>query len=136
MSFVVDTCVLLDVALDDPKFGKHSAVTLERYQSRGLVISPLTFIELAPQFDGDLGALQSFCEICGVDYSAGWNAQDTELSARSFALYVEKRRQAKLPKRPVADILIGAFACRFKGLITRNPRDFRPYFPRLKLVVD
>jgi predicted nucleic acid-binding protein len=30
-------------------------------------------------------------------------------------------------------LLIGAFACRYQGLITRNPSDFRRWFPKLKL---
>jgi hypothetical protein len=29
------------------------------------------------------------------------------------------------------DILIGGFACRFQGLVTRNPQHFLPYFPAL-----
>jgi predicted nucleic acid-binding protein len=33
----------------------------------------------------------------------------------------------------VADLLIGAFACRHQGLITRNPTDFRRWFSKLKL---
>jgi hypothetical protein len=31
--------------------------------------------------------------------------------------------------------MIGAFATRFDGLITRNQKDFKPWFPELKLVV-
>jgi predicted nucleic acid-binding protein len=38
--------------------------------------------------------------------------------------YVEKKRARKTERRPVADVLIEAFAQRFDGLITRNPKDF------------
>ncbi|MBM3833050.1 MAG: type II toxin-antitoxin system VapC family toxin [Verrucomicrobia bacterium] len=39
-----------------------------------------------------------------------------------------------MPKRPLADILIGAFALRFDGLLTRNETDFRSVFSQLTIV--
>jgi hypothetical protein len=38
--------------------------------------------------------------------------------------YVEKKRAGKTGRRPVADVLIEAFAQRFEGLIARNLKDF------------
>jgi len=49
----------------------------------------------------------------------------------------EKKRRDHHPrstKRPVADVLIGGFALRFDGLITRNTDDFRKLFPALRLI--
>lgn len=37
-------------------------------------------------------------------------------------------------KRPVADVLIAAFAERFQGIITRNATDFRNILPALTVV--
>jgi hypothetical protein len=34
----------------------------------------------------------------------------------------------------VVDVLIGAFALRFQGLLTRNVTDFRPVFQALTIV--
>jgi predicted nucleic acid-binding protein len=48
--------------------------------------------------------------------------------------HIRQRRAGQSPRRPVADVLIGAFACRFRGLLTRNPRDFAAAFPDLRLV--
>jgi predicted nucleic acid-binding protein len=48
--------------------------------------------------------------------------------------HIRQRRAGQSPRRPVADVLIGAFACRFRGLLTRNPRDFAEAFPDLRLV--
>lgn len=31
-------------------------------------------------------------------------------------------------------VRIGAFACRFDGLITRSGKDFQPWFPGLKII--
>ena len=53
MSMVVDTCVILDVLERDPSFGLASAEILDRYVNEGLIISPVTYIELAPAFLGD-----------------------------------------------------------------------------------
>ncbi|MCX6539760.1 MAG: hypothetical protein NT151_12625 [Acidobacteria bacterium] len=39
-----------------------------------------------------------------------------------------------MPRRPVADVLIGAFASTRQGLLTRNPTDFAPVFPSLTIV--
>jgi len=37
-------------------------------------------------------------------------------------------------KRPAADPLIGAFASRFEGLLTRNTADFHQLYPKLRLI--
>jgi len=34
----------------------------------------------------------------------------------------------------VADLMIGAFAVRAQGLITRNPADFKKFYPGLNLL--
>jgi predicted nucleic acid-binding protein len=34
----------------------------------------------------------------------------------------------------LADLLIGAFACRRRGLITRNPANFKRFYPGLKVL--
>ena len=43
------------------------------------------------------------------------------------------KRQARAAKRPIADILIGGFAANRTGLVTRNPRDFNRWYPRLRM---
>ena len=49
--------------------------------------------------------------------------------------YVMAKRAGKIPKRPIADVLVGAFASRFDGILTRNAADFQPVFPTLNIVV-
>ncbi|MBM3839767.1 MAG: type II toxin-antitoxin system VapC family toxin [Verrucomicrobia bacterium] len=55
---------------------------------------------------------------------------------RHFAChnYVKQKRQGAILKHPIADILIGAFALRFQGLLTRNGREFRRLVPSLTVV--
>jgi predicted nucleic acid-binding protein len=44
-----------------------------------------------------------------------------------------RRKSPPLEKRPVADVLIASFACRFQGIITRNATDFRNIAPKLPI---
>jgi len=136
MAWVVDTCILLDIGLDDPAFGKASEALLQDKVGDGLVISPVTFVELAPAFSGDLGALRRFLSALAVDHAEPWQEQDTEKAARAWSRHIARRHEhpSRSVKRPVADVLIGGFAMRFDGLITRNTGDFRKLFPRLRLI--
>ncbi len=136
MAWVVDTCILLDIGLDDPEFGEASEALLLRKAKDGLVVCPVTFVELAPAFAGDLAALRKFLANLSVDYTELWQNQDTDKSARAWARHIARRREraARRLKRPVADVLIGSFALRFDGLLTRNTGDFRQLFPSLRLV--
>ena len=72
-------------------------------------------------------------EQVGIDFTDPWTFGDTECAHRAWNAYVQARRASHALKRPLADLLIGAFAFRRKGLITRNPADFRRWFPKLKL---
>ena len=48
--------------------------------------------------------------------------------------WVQAKRAGQTSKRPIGDIQIGGFAMRFTGMITRNPTDFRPWFPGLTIL--
>ena len=133
MKWAVDTCVLIDVLENDPTFGVSSADLLEKSLRDGLVICPVTMVELSPAFAGNLETQKHFLEQMGVDFTDPWTFADTECAHRSWNAYVQARRASEAPKRPLVDLLIGAFAFRHKGLITRNPADFRRWFPKLKL---
>ena len=134
MSYVVDTCILIDILEDDPDFGRASALCLRRYVSDGLVICPVSMIELSPALGGDLLRQKEFLSLCGVSYDAAFDAADVVRSHQAWNDYIQKKRLGNTPKRPVADLMIGAFATRFDGLITRNQKDFKPWFPKLKLI--
>src|SRR6266404_4723738 len=92
-------------------------------------ICPVTYIELAPVFNGDQTAQNEFLFDLGVTWPEAWTQADTEEAHRAWQRYVAARRATKAPKRPPADILIGAFASRFDGILTRNEGDFRQVFP-------
>lgn len=125
MAWVVDTSVLLDIHLGDPTFAKRSGRCLARYLAYGLVLCPVSYVELAPAFRGDSSLQQRFLQQVGVDWLQPWTLLDTAASYQLWANHIARRRAGHGSKRPVADILIEGFAQRFQGLITRNPKHFR-----------
>jgi len=131
MTWVIDTCVVIDVLENDPTFGLRSASLLDQKLSEGLSLCPVTFVELAPAFDGDWEEQERFLDQAGIDFRDGWTSADTRAAHQAWHLHITARRAGLLPKRPIADVLIGAYAMNRRGLITRNPDDFRRNFPSL-----
>lgn len=125
MAWVVDTSVLLDIRMKDKNFGLASAKCLDSHLTDGLVISPMTYVELSPAFGGDARLQEAFLEENGIDHLAAWSRSDTERAHRLWADHVQRKRAGQETKRPIADVFIHAFAKRFQGIITRNPKDFQ-----------
>lgn len=134
MTWIVDTCVVIDVLEADPLFGESSARSLQTLLPEGLAVCPVTMVELAAAFDGNLAEQKRFLDLCGISWRETWTSRDTESSHQAWNEYVRSRRKHRLPKRPVADLLIGGFAANRKGLVTRNPGDFQRWFPDLAMV--
>jgi predicted nucleic acid-binding protein len=132
--WIVDTCVVLDVFENDRQFGLASAKLLEKLLADGLAVSPVTMVELSAAFDGDLAEQKRFLGQAGVSYAEAWTAADTEAAHQAWNAYVQGRRAERVPKRPVADVLVGGFALNRQGLITRNASDFRRWFPKLVIL--
>lgn len=133
MAWGVDTCVVLDILEADPAHGAASAALVDRFALAGLVVCPVTYIELAPAFDGDRAREDFFLEQINIDFRESWTRRDTENAHAAWHRHVQARRRGKSARRPVADILIGSFAERFEGLLTRNPGDFKAVFPKLAM---
>jgi predicted nucleic acid-binding protein len=131
--WIVDTCIVLDVFEHDPRFGMPSAKLLEALLPLGLAVCPVTMVELSPAFAGNLAEQKRFLEQAGISYDEMWTAADTEGAHCAWNNYVAARRQSRAGKRPVADLLIGAYAENRTGLVTRNAGDFVRWFPRLKV---
>jgi len=134
MAWVVDTCLLLDIGLDDPRFAAKSEQLLDGKAAEGLVICPVTYVELAPAFGGQTKPLDEFLLNLGIDYREDWTWEDTKQANAAWSRHVHRRRAKQAAKRPVADVLIGAFALRFNGLLTRNSADFASLLETLKIV--
>lgn len=135
MPWVVDTCIIIDVLDDDPDFGLASAEFLDRHAGDGLVVCPVTYVELAPVFEGDYRRQEYFLRQIGINCLEAWILTDTRNAFQAWHRYTTARRAGRLAgRRPIADIQIGAFAERFQGLITRNQDDFAQIFPDMTLL--
>ena len=61
-------------------------------------------------------------------------SRETVLEAhRAWYEHVQRKRAGAVAKRPIADVLIGAYAMQKGGLITRNETDFRLLYPNLAI---
>ena len=134
MAWVVDTCLLLDVALDDPNFFSATARLLDEKQADGLVACPISVVEISPVFAGQMAGVTEFLELLNIPPTEPWTQSDTQTAFTAWNNYVVAKRQGQIAKRPIADVLIGAFAVRFQGLLTRNSSDFRQLFPNLPII--
>jgi predicted nucleic acid-binding protein len=135
MAWVVDTCLVIDILEEDAEFGRSSALLLDHLAAKELVLCPISYVELAPAFLGDFTRQNDFLNNVGIHYSIPWAWHDTQNAHKAWTRYVNLRRERKTNRRPVADILIGAFAASRQGLLTRNPDDFAPVFPSLEIRV-
>jgi len=133
MAWVVDTCILIDVLEHDPTFGRHSATCLDAALAEGLVICPITYVELAPAFQGNRELQEEFLHAVGAVFTTPWTVEHTKTAFAAWHRRITRQRREGTPRRPVADVLIGAFATTHDGLITRNTSDFRSIFEQLRL---
>lgn len=134
MAWVVDTSVVLDIHTGDPVFEPRSTACIQSHLADGLVICPVSFVEIGPGFGGDAVAARSFLRSVLISTAEAWTDADTDLAHQLWHRHQLLRRQGLPAKRPVADVLIAAFAMRFQGIITRNAADFRTVAPTLTLV--
>ena len=125
MAWVVDTSVLLDIFAGDPKFARPSALCLIAHSEDGLMLAPVTYVELAPAFEGNTATQNQFLKQLGISWPQPWSLEDTLTAHRLWTIHVAEKRKGAAKKRPVADTLIEAFAARHQGIITRNPIDFK-----------
>ncbi len=131
---VADTCVILDVLQGDPTFGEASAITIDQCAEGGLIISPITYVELSPAFLGDEAREREFLFEIGIDLPPSIGEADLSLAHAAWNGHIQRKRSGGAKRRPVADVMIGALAQANGGLITRNVDDFRALFPTLHIV--
>jgi len=134
MAWVVDTSVMVDVYLADPLFAAASAQCLTDHYRDGLIICPISYVELHPACRGKENVLQEFLAQLGVQWQEVWTWTDTQKAGALWHQYAQRKAKGFQAKRPLADVLIGAFSYRFQGLITRNQNDFRRLCPGLILI--
>lgn len=128
---LVDTNVVLDVVEDDPEWKKWSVEQLRNQQRvHELVINPVVYAELSPAFTSQQ-KLDSQVEAIGLRFR---EIPKTALYVGGIA-HREYRRAGGARESILADFLIGAHAMVLGcGILTRDARRYRNYFPRVTLV--
>ena len=131
--WVVDTCILIDLLRQDDTFATLAADALDLKRAEGLTIAPLTYVELAPALGGDVRAQDYFLSEIGIGFDFE-GRKDVVLSAhQAWYNHIQRKRKGEVLKRPIADVVIGAYAVSKGGLITRNEDDFHALFPNLTI---
>ncbi|GGL46111.1 type II toxin-antitoxin system VapC family toxin [Planomonospora parontospora] len=128
---LVDSCVLLDILMDDPKWADWSDEAVAQAREEGPVaINQVIYAEISVGFTGieDLDEALPAGEIERYDlpYEAGF------LAGKAFAAY---RQRGGQKRSPLPDFYIGAHAALQKyRLITRDTARYRTYFPTVTLI--
>ena len=133
MTWVVDTCVVIDLVERDGEFGEVSAAALASKIDDSFVIAPITYVELGPVFDGDRERQDAFLKESWIDFDFAGNKEAVVAAHKAWYEHVLRKRKGEATKRPIADVMIGAYALQKGGLITRNEDDFRSLYPDLAI---
>ena len=128
---LLDSNVLLDMLTEDPRWFGWSSAAIEDAGDQGrLLLNPIVYAEASVGFarieDIDLALPTQFYERVPLPWEAGF------LAGKCF---VEYRRRGGERTSPLPDFYIGAHAA-VSGLrlLTRDPRRYRTYFPKLSLI--
>jgi len=130
-SLLVDSNVLIDVLEEDPRWFKWSATQLASAVDEGsAVINPIVYAEVAADF-ATLEELERALAPFDLRREAlPWDA--AFLAAKAYKLY---RKRGGTKRSPLPDFYIGAHASLAgHALLTRDPRRYREYFPKLRLI--
>lgn len=130
MPVLVDTNVLVDVAVGDPSWADWSRTALTQAFERGLVINPIVFSEFSVRYETYDAAIQALDLDEFQRENLPWEA--AYAAGQAFRLYRMRggRREKVLP-----DFLIGAHAAvRGYSVLTRDPQGYRTYFPDVEVI--
>jgi hypothetical protein len=128
---LVDSNVLFDFLTEDEEWFEWSSKMLEEAGDAGsVVINPIVYAEISVRY----ASIERLDEDLAPEYfvraALPWEA--AFLAGKAFAQY-KKRTGTK--RSPLPDFFIGAHAAvTGMSLLTRDPRRYREYFPKLRLI--
>ncbi|WP_419656509.1 PilT domain protein [Desulfosarcina variabilis str. Montpellier] len=127
----IDSNVILDLFLDDPKWAQWSETKLEHYASHGrLYISPVVYSEISIGFE----RIEDLEQAVGT---AGFQIVPIPREALFLAgkAFMTSRQRSGSKTSPLPDFFIGAQAAVLGlPLMTRGVARYRTYFPAPKLI--
>ena len=128
---LVDTNVLIDVAIEDPRWAEWSSTQLAQARdSDRLALNAIVYAELSVHFD-TVESLETILVPFRFErLHLPWEA--AFLAAKAFRRYWQA---GGTKSTPLPDFFIGAHAA-VTGLplLTRDPRRYRRYFPKVRLI--
>ena len=133
MTWIVDTCIILDILDRHPVFAEMSSRALQSKLDDVLAIAPVTYVELSPAFNGDVAAQDAFLDGMWIHRDFNGSKEAILLAHKAWHEHIMRKRAGEQRKRPIADVLIGAYAMQKGGLITRNETDFHTLYPNLTI---
>lgn len=129
MITALDSSVILDVLIDDPKYRPSSEIALGRARQEGsLIVCETVLAEVVPVLgDSDV---ESFLSDWEIDFTPA----SLESALLAGAMFRQHLGRGGLGKRVLVDFLVGAHAKCFAGrLLTRHHSYYRDYFKDLVL---
>lgn len=128
---LVDSCILIDVLIDDPHWADWSLDRLDALGGQApLVINPLILAEISPRFERATDLEQALAGLPLRRDTLPWDA--AFLAGQAFKAY--RARHGKKTS-PMPDFYIGAHALvAGMRLLTRDAPRYASYFPKLTLI--
>lgn len=128
---LVDSNVILDIFLDDPKWADWSESTLENYSEHTtLYINMIIYTEVSVGF-------KKIEELESALHKGGFQILEIPKEALFLAgkAYLKYKRGKGAKKSPLPDFYIGAQAAVLDlDLITRDDSRYRTYFPTVRII--
>lgn len=127
----VDSCVLLDLFTDDPKWADWSESTLGKYSQRNtLFINSIVYTEISIGFKR-IEEVEDAIEQVGVKVLE----MPREALFLAGKIFLDYRRNKGSKNSTLPDFFIAAHAAVSSfDLITRDTARYRTYFPGIKLI--
>lgn len=138
MSVALDTNVIVEVVAGASEVSKRAVELLREHGSRTrLVICPIVYAELFAHPAWRPEDVEQFLRETGV--AVDWQLPQTiwARAGDAFARYAKRRRRHELkalPRRLLADFVIGSHALEAGTLITGDSGFFRKNFPDLHVI--
>ena len=128
---LVDSNIILDVFLNDSKWGDWSESKLEEYSDQtSLYINSIIYSEISIGFE-------LIEDLESAITKAGFHMLEIPKEALFLAgkVYVKYKRRRGVKRTPLPDFFIGAQAAVMNlNLLTRDISRYQSYFPTVKLI--
>lgn len=128
---MVDSCVLLDVLTEDPKWFEWSSLQIARAAENGfIIVNPVIYSEVSVSFE----RIEDMESIFSDDVFV-YRPIPKEAAFLAGKCFLQYRRGGGNKTLPLPDFFIGAHASIERlPLITRDVKRFETYYPALKII--